>query len=157
MIFRRREFEFKELSRKFLIPLQEVKSPTQLYPMVLKAAVESMDAEGGSLVLFQGEDFEVKECLGWNSFSFRKEECLPFIQWLQKNRQVITRTQIVEDPQFSYIKGGALHFFVQFQAEVCIPIFCHNSLAGFINLGTRKEGRDYHLGAIDVLEWLGAQ
>ncbi len=157
MLFRRREFELGELSKKFLTPLHEARSPSALYPMVLKAAVESMSACGGSLVLCYGDDFEVKECLGWKSFSFRKEECLPFIQWLRKHRQTVTRKEIVEDPDYASVKAAGLHFFVQFQAEACLPLFIHHDLIGFINLGGRQETGDYHTGARDVLEWLGSQ
>ena len=157
MLFRRREFELGELSRKFLTPLHEARSPSALYPMVLKAAVESMNACGGSLVICHGNDFEVKECLGWKSFSFRKEECLPFIQWLRKHRQTVTRKEIVEDHDYASVKAAGLHFFVQFQAEACLPLFIHHDLIGFINLGGRQETGDYHTGARDVLEWLGSQ
>lgn len=157
MIFFKPEFDYEELSSRVFAILHKFSNPHDIYPQLLKIAMETADTDGGSLVIRDGDKYTVRECLGWESFAFRMEECLPFIYWLRRHREVVTRRQLLSDAYYAPIKKAGLAFFVQFQAEACLPLFVHGTLYGFINLGSRRGKQTYHKAVFKVMSWLATQ
>ena len=133
MLFRQKSYNYEELARKHAAILTKHSSPDELYLNILKFLTETFGAEGGALVLKEKDRYTVRRCLGWESFAFRLEDSLGLIHWLKKNRGTITRQQLLENVHYTPVKNAGLNFFVQFQAEVCIPLFAEEDFLGFID------------------------
>ena len=157
MIFFQSDFDYEALSQRIFSILHKFSNPQDIYPQLLKIAMETADTDGGSLVIKDGERYTVKECLGWESFAFRIEECLPFIYWLRRHQAVVTRQQLLSDPYFAPIKKAGLAFFVQFQTEICLPLFVQEGLYGFINLGPKRDRKRYPGNVPKRMSWLSTQ
>jgi len=157
LFFRKKGYDYKELAKKFSCIIHKNLSLDELNLNLLKFLADTVHTEGAALVLKEKETYSVRQCLGWRSFAFRTEDFKDLIQWFNKHRQVLTRSQILEDVHFSYIKRSALPFFVQFQAEICVPLFVQEDLLGFVTLSVKKNGKPYTTACQLVLDWLGAQ
>lgn len=154
----KREFDYATVSRRIFAVLEESDLPQQtIFKRLLQIAVESVAAEGGALVTYAGSQLVVRECLGWESFSFRTEECRPFIHWLKREREVVSRQRLLHDRELTPVKRAGLAFFVQFQAEICLPLIVNQRFCGFITLVTAKGRRADDAEMIKILSWLGLQ
>ncbi len=157
MFFKPKGYDYEELAKKFSHLVAKYFSPDEFYLHILRFVMESVGSEGGSLVLKEKETYTVKQCLGWESFAFRMEECLGLIHWLKKNHCAITRQQLLEDPHFAPIKTTGLNFFIQFQGEVSLPLYAHGELLGLVTLAAKKGSKPYTPACLTLLNWLGAQ
>ncbi|MDP2600533.1 MAG: HAMP domain-containing sensor histidine kinase [Deltaproteobacteria bacterium] len=157
MFFKQKSYDYEDLAKKFSKLVAQNSASGPFYCDVLKFIVEAVESEGGSLVLKENEAYTVKQCLGWESFAFRMEECLGLIQWLKKNHVAITRQQLLDDPHFAPVKNVGLQFFVQFQGEVCLPLYAQGELLGLVTLAPKRKGKPYTKQSLILLDWLGAQ
>ena len=157
MFFRSKGYDYEELAKKFSAIIHKNLSLEALNLNLLKFLADTVHTEGAALVLKEKEIYSVRQCLGWKSFVFRAEDFKDLICWFNKHRQVLTRSQILEDIHFSSIKKGALPFFGQFQAEICVPLFVQEELLGFITLSGKKNGKSYTAACRALLDWFGGQ
>lgn len=159
MFFNRKSYDYRELSKKWTLLISQRTTTADFHRNLLKFAAETAQTKGGCLILKEKglEHFSVRACLDGRYFSFEPKESLGLIRWLEKNKKAITKQKILEEAQFLPIKIHGLNFFLQFQAEACIPLCQKENLIGFIVLGPKKEGRPYSEELLEVLDWLGAQ
>lgn len=157
MLFSKKKYDYEESAKKLSVLFAKNFPSNEFHCNLLKFLCETTASIGAALVLKEKETFSIRHCLGWESFSFRMEECLGLIQWLKKNRGTITRLQLLEETRFAPIKTMGLNFFIQFQAEVCLPLFVGEEMVGFVTLSQKKEGRPYTQACRQVLDWLGPQ
>src|SRR3989338_2988737 len=151
MIFFHSELDYEELNQKIFSILHKHSNSQDVYPQLLQIAIDAASADGGSLVIKEEDRYAVKEAIGWESFSFRLEECLPFIYWLMRHKGLVTRQQILSDPHLAPVKKAGLAFFVQFQAEACLPLFVHDGLYGFITLNPHRGQKPYSKATLKAL------
>lgn len=152
--FLKKSYDFNELARRW----GEVATQTGLqngcYTKWLGLMADSVGAQGGCLI-FEGE---VKGCLDGRHYSYHAEDCAKLIQWLEKHKHSITRRQILEESQYFPIKIHSLNLFLQFQGDVCVPLFgCHGQLAGFLVFGPKQNNQAYTPACLEVLEWFAVQ
>ena len=157
MNFFRSEIDHEILSTKIFDILDRFHSPQDIYVQILKLTLDIAHAEGGSLIVKEEDGFSVRACIAGESFSFRGEETLSFIHWLKKHRRLMTRQDLLEKPELTSIKRGGLAYFVQFRAEVCLPLFIGGNLFGLINLGSPQGKASYPRETLKILTWMGKQ
>lgn len=157
MFFKKKRYDYEELAKKLSVLLSERSNPNDHYRRLLKFLCEVFETEGASLILKEGERFVVRQSVGWENFSFRMEECLPFIEWIRKDRGTVTRQQLFSEKTLAPIKKIGLNFFIQFQAEACLPLFLKEELTGFITLSLRRSGKSFARECRKLLDWMGVQ
>ncbi|MBU4484130.1 GAF domain-containing protein, partial [bacterium] len=122
-----------------------------LHTEILSAICEISGATDASLLL--GSDFnsfQVKASVGSSPMSFVVEELEAFLKWLSEQRGVITKEYIDNQPVQNGLNHIRIRYFVQFHAEVCVPLFLNKQLIGVINLGQRRFG-DYEKNVCDLV------
>lgn len=157
MIFSKKKYDYEESAKKLSVLFANNFPSNEFHRNLLKFLCETTDSVGAALVLKEKETFTVRHCLGWESFSFRMEECVGMIQWLKKNKGTITRLQLLEESRWAPIKKMGLNFFIQFQAEACLPLFVGEEMLGFVTLSQKREGRPFTAACRQILDWLGPQ
>ncbi|MDO8494468.1 MAG: HAMP domain-containing sensor histidine kinase [Deltaproteobacteria bacterium] len=158
MNFIGKDYDFEELAFRWANLIAEPSSsPEHLYKNLLIFITETAHSEGGALILKRGDDFQVCHYLGGNHFVFDAKQYRTLLAWLVKQRKPLLRQEVLNQPQFGSIKREAIHFFLHFQAEACVPIFGKENLLGFFLLQSKKSGRAYAKSCFRFLEWIAAQ
>lgn len=156
--FQKKSYDFSKLAQKWVEVCTQTGLNSGCYQKWLQRIADSVGAQGGCLVLRESNAWEVKACLDGRHFSFPLTDCSKLIAWLERHKRAITRRQILEDPQYFPIKIPGLNFFLQFQAEACVPLFgAFGALAGFLVFGPRQVNREYDGAGLEVLEWFAVQ
>lgn len=156
MIFHKKSYDYRCLAKKWTVIASHTLKSNEFYQKSLKFAAETVGATGGCLILKEkeGENYSVNFCLNGRNFSFQIQDCFNLIQWLRKNKKALTRQQILEDPRLLPIKIHGLNFFLQFQAEVCIPLWEGENLFGFMVLSMKNNAKPYTEACLEVLDWV---
>ena len=160
LLFTKKTYDYSELASKWSSLVAHDLKPEEFHRKTLVFLAETVHAAGGCFIIKEKgveNNFSVRSCLDGRHFSFYGGDCLNFIQWLNKNRKALTRQQVLESPQYFPIKNHALNFFLQFQAEACVPLWDREDLLGFVVLGARKNGKPYTENCLDVLNWSATQ
>lgn len=156
-IFAKKGYDYDSLAKKLSVLFSKKNSPNNFYLSLLQFFCDALGSQRGTLVLKEGERFIPRQSLKEENFSFRMEECIPFIEWLKKYKEPISRQQLLSEPKFATLKKMGLHFFIQFQAEICIPLFIEERLAGFITLSSKQEGKPYTEACRNLCNWIAVQ
>ncbi len=154
---RRSHYDYRRIFQDYLERFNAITDRRELYPAILNAACRIVGAQGAALIIRDAkETFQIKAAYGIRPFTFRVEEVRGFFCWLEKERRIVTRRDLVTKKAHSAIKSEGLSYFVQFNAEACVPLFINDRLYGVINLGARRRG---HYGAPtrDLLRLLSVQ
>ncbi|MBI4223857.1 MAG: HAMP domain-containing histidine kinase [Deltaproteobacteria bacterium] len=160
MFFQRNSYNFNKLAKKWSGLCAQAGLQEGCYAKWLQLIADAVGAQGGCLILREGNSASlgVKACLDGRHFSFYPQDCSKLMQWLEKNRRGITRRQILEDSEYFPVKIHGLNFFLQFQAEACVPLFGgQERLAGILVVGPKKNSREYGAACLEVMEWFAAQ
>ena len=157
-LFSKKSYDFRELARKWGEGCIQTGLHNGCYNQWLKLIADSVQAQGGYLLWQEGSSYGVKACLDGHHFSFYPKDCEKLIQWLKKYKRAISRQSILSDSQYFPIKIHGLNFFLQFQAEVCVPLFAGaETLSGLLVFGPKKNNKEYTLACLEVLEWFAVQ
>lgn len=157
MLFLKKSYNYEELAKKISRLVVQNSSSNAFYLHSIQFLCETFQAEGGALILKNREKYAVCQCLGWDNFSLPLDPFAGFIQWLKKHSETVTRLQLLEDPQYAAVRSPGLNFFIQFQAEVCVPLWISGELLGFFTLAPKKGGRSYSPSCLKLLNWIAPQ
>lgn len=159
MLFRKNSYDYREIARKWFLHFNSPDWKQPIYKQILLFIADVVSAQSGCLILKDSmkEAYSVKACLDGRHFSFALSDCQKLIQWLKKNRRSLSRQQIMEEKEFFPIKIHGLNFFLNFQAEVCVPLLANEELIGLLVVSMKKNGRAYTEACLEVLDWLGMQ
>ena len=156
-VFNHNQYDFRRVFLDCLERFNSIKDRRELYPAILDAVCRIVGASGASLLVRDSKDqFQIKASHGIRPFSFKVEEVRSFLEWLQENRGVVTRGDLVSNKKLSGVKSGGLSYFIQFNAEACVPLFINDRLYGVINIGARRKGF-YGTQTRDVLKLMAVQ
>lgn len=156
--FSKKSYDYKELARRGAALWHQPEEGVSTHTRWLRLIADSVGAQGGCLIGKGEENLEVLSCLEGRNFIFHAGDHAPLLNWFQKEKRPLTRLQVMEEARYFPVKINALHFFLQFQAEVCAPLLEESgTLAGLLILGPRKEERDYTPACLEVLEWFALQ
>jgi signal transduction histidine kinase len=157
IILRRPQYDYHKIFRDYLERFNTIGDRRELYPAILSAACRIIDASGASLIIRDSKDtLQMKATFGLKPFSFDVGEVKEFLTRLETERRVITRGDLVGSTRYRDIKNEGLRWFVQFNAEACVPLFVGDRLYGLVNLGSRKKKR-YDRETRDLLKLLAVQ
>ncbi|MFH0799891.1 MAG: GAF domain-containing sensor histidine kinase [Pseudomonadota bacterium] len=156
-LLRQPQYNYRRIFVDYLERVGAITDRRELYPAILAAASRIVGASGASLVVRDAKDhFQIKSSNGLKPFSFEVEDVRPFLDWIEKHRRIVTRRDLVHTKAASGIKSEGLCYFVQFNAEACVPLFMNDRLYGVINLGSR--GRAGYDGETrDLLKLMAVQ
>lgn len=156
-VFRRSRYDYRSIFQEYLECFNAITERRDLYPAILSAACRIIGTSGATLVVRDARGrFQMKATHGLRPFSFDVEEFRPFLNWLQEHREVVARKDFVGRKELATIKSVGLRYFVQFNAEACVPLFVGEKLYGVINLGGRTGG-SYDGETKDLLKLLAFQ
>ncbi len=157
-LFRKQQYNYQSIFKNYLERFNSISDRRELYTVILTATCRIVKASGASLIIKDVDDqLQMKATFGLKPFSFDIEGVQNFLLWLEEKRHVVTRTDFVKGNEFNEIKTDALRWFVQFNAEACIPLFIADRLYGVINLGPREENEPFDSETRDLLKLLAIQ
>lgn len=138
-LFRRSQYDYRRIFEEHIERFNAITDRRELYPAILSATCRIVGAGGASLIVRDMKDtFQLKALSGLKPFSFRIDEVKPFLEWLGRHRDVVARSDLFHSKSLSEIKSEGLCYFVQFNAEACVPLFLNDRLYGVMNLGQRE-------------------
>jgi signal transduction histidine kinase len=151
------QYDYRRIFRVYLERFNSINDRRELYPAILSAVCKVVDAEGASLVIRDSKNrLLMKATYGVKPFSFDAGEVMRFLEWLETNRTPVTKKDVVGIESMYELKSEGLRWFVQFGAEICLPLFVGDRLYGVINVSSRKKG-SYDDETIDLLKLMGVQ
>jgi len=157
LALRRSSYDYRSIFREYLERFNAITERRELFPAILAACCRIVDASGASLIVRDSRDmFQMKATAGLRPFTFDVGELRPFLSWMEDDREVIAREDFVTNEGLKPIKSVGLRYFVQFNAEACVPLFVGEKLYGVINLGGRRRGV-YDSDTRDLLKLLAIQ
>ncbi len=156
-VFNHNQYDFRRVFLDCLERFNSIKDRRELYPAILDAVCRIVGASGASLLVRDSRDqFQIKASHGIRPFSFKLEEIRGFLDWLGENRGVVTRADLVSNKKLAAVRSAGLSYFIQFNAEACVPLFVNDRLYGVINMGAREKGF-YGSQTRDVLKLMAVQ
>lgn len=156
-LLRRPQYDYRQIFLDHLENLSHIAERKDLYPAILAAACRIVGATGASLIVRDISDhFQMKASHGLKPFGFNVEGVKPFLDWVEGHREIVTRPDLIHSRECAGIKSEGLCYFVQFNAEVCVPLFISGRLYGVINMGPRG-GCGYDSETRDFLKLLAVQ
>ncbi len=156
-LLRKPEYDYRKIFRDYLERFSALEDRRELYVAILSATCRIVGASGASLVVRDAKGcLQIKATFGLKPFSFDVGEVRGFISLLETQRAVVARGDFVNSVKYRDIKNEGLRWFVQFNAEACIPLFVGDRLYGVINLGSRRKGM-YDSETKDLLKLLAVQ
>lgn len=156
-VIRRSSYDYSSIFKEYLQHFNAINERREMYPAILAACSRIIGASGASLIVRDSHDrFQMKATSGLRPFTFDVGELMPFLNWLENQRDVVAREDFVTNEELKSIKSVGLRYFVQFNAEACVPLFVGEKLYGVINLGGRKYG-GYDAETRDLLNLLAIQ
>lgn len=157
VVLRRPKYDYRRIFQEYIERFNSMEDRRELYTAILSAACRIVSASGASLIIKDtNNNLQMKATFGLKPFSFDVGEVRDFLSWIESRRQIVTRRDVMASGTLREVKGEALRWFVQFNAEACVPLFVGDKLYGIINLGGRKNGR-YDPETRDLLKLLGVQ
>lgn len=151
-LLRKSQYDYRRVFGDYLERFSAISDRRELYPAILAAICKVAAIQGASLVVRDVKDnFQMKAAHGLKPFSFKIEDVRPFLDWIEKYRDIVTRRDLMSSKKCAPIKSEGLCYFVQFGAEACVPLFVNDRLYGVMNLGTRG-GLGYDGETRDVLK-----
>jgi len=157
MILRRSHYDYRRVFQDYLERFNAIDDRRELYPAILSATCRILGASGASLIIRDPKgQLQMKATFGLKPFSFDVGEVRGFLIWLESNRDVVTRHDLVSSGAFRDVRSEGLCWFVQFNAEACMPLFVGDRLYGVINLGSRSKG-GYDTETRDFMKLLSVQ
>lgn len=157
VVFCRPKYDYRRIFQEYLDRFNAITDRRELYPAILSATCRILDVDGASLIVRDAKgDFQMKASHGLRAFSFDVNKVRPFLDWLDRHRDMVTRHRLVHSKALVDIKSDGLCYFVQFNAEACVPLYVNDRLYGVINLGARREGV-YDSETRDLLKLLAVQ
>lgn len=150
-------YDYKEIFRDYLFHINSIEDKRSLYHAILKVVCDIVSSSDASLLLKDNGDYTVKESLGSKPASFQVGDINDFLRWLKEYKHTISRHELVNDKDFSRIKGDGLQYCVQFHAEACVPLFTGGKLLGVINIGSRAKGELFDKQTKELLDILAGQ
>lgn len=141
LAFLRTHYNYRRIFGDCLERFNAISDRRELYPAILAATCKIVGSSGASLIVRDAQDrFQMKASHGLKPFSFNVEQVRPFLEWLERNRRIVTRYDLLRAKSCVAIKSDGLCYFVQFNCEATVPLFVNDRLYGIINLGERDRG-----------------
>lgn len=156
-VFQSSRYNYRRIFGEHLERFNAITDRRELYPAILSSTCKVLAASGASLIVRDVKDrFQMKATHGLKPFSFSVDEVRPFLDWLERHRQIVTRRDLVHSRTCAGIKSDGLYYFVQFNCEAAVPLFVNDRLYGVINLGGRSRG-SYDAETRDLLKLMAVQ
>ena len=90
-----------------------------------------------------------------------KEVCIlyddPLLALVSREKRLITKYDIAEDPRFSHVKESCGQRFAEMAASLAVPLIYQDEVKGVLALGYKKSGHFYSREDIDLLSTLANQ
>ncbi len=80
----------------------------------------------------------------------------PLLQLLARERTLVTKYDVAEEPRYAGIKEACAREFAQVGASLALPLFCQDEFAGALALGYKKSGHFYSREDIELLRTLAS-
>lgn len=156
-ILRSPQYDYCRVIQDYLERFNTITDRHELYPAILSATCRIVGATGASLLVRDLKDaFQMKASQGLRPFALDVGKVRPFLDWLERHRNVVTRHSLVHSKSMAAIKSDGICYFVQFNAEACVPLFVNDRLYGVMNLGPRRDDT-YNSETCNLLKLLAVQ
>ena len=161
-LFYRKKFDYKETVINVSNALTSVLNLAEVTKKIINTARREMFIDTAGVVMM---DHQKKECqpffIGDGSNNMKddiKEVCIPYddplISLLSKEKKLITKYDIEEDPHYRYLKESCVQRFSEMGASMLTPMIYQGKVTGVLALGYKKSGHFYTRGDIDLLNTL---
>lgn len=159
MLFRNRtlsSLNWKEIFLKYGEKLASLSNPKQVYGTLLKTLAEIAQTPNASLLLLDDppHQFILKEALGVAPFAYTMPLNHPLVIWLSQDRKVLSREQLMNDPQFFDLKSASLRYFTEWKVDLAFPLRTERKFLGLFNLGMRSGEKSYRAEEIELFSSL---
>jgi serine phosphatase RsbU (regulator of sigma subunit) len=81
----------------------------------------------------------------------------PLIDIMEGKKQLLTRYDLMEDPQYKEVSDGCVAQLNSLNASLIFPLVFQDKLIGMLSLGEKKSGKTYNSEDIELLRTLASQ
>lgn len=161
-LFYRKKFDYKETVINVSNALASVLNLAEVTKKIINTVRKEMFIDTAGVVMM---DHQKKECqpffIGDGSNNIKddiKEVCIPYddplLSLLSKEKKLITKYDIEEDPHYRYLKESCMQRFSEMGASMLTPMIYQGEVTGALALGYKKSGHFYTRADIDLLNTL---
>ncbi len=160
-IFFRKEFDYKDTIGSVSNKLTSLLKLNEIIKQLTDTLREKMYIDTAGVILFEprkksGKTLFVNE--GSHNVKDHKDVYIdyndPLLTLISREKKLITKYDIEEDPRYSAIKEPCGKRFQEIGASLAIPLIYQGEVKGVITLGQKKSGHFYTREDIDLLKTL---
>ena len=161
-LFYRKKFDYKETVINVSNALTSMLNLAEVTKKIINTVRKEMFIDTAGVVMM---DHQKKECrpffIGDGPDNIKddiKEVCIPYddplLSLLSKEKKLITKYDIEEDPHYRYLKESCSQRFSDMGASMLTPLIYQGEVTGALALGYKKSGHFYTRADIDLLNTL---
>ncbi len=161
-LFYRKKYDYKEtitsISHELNSMLNEDAIIKRLVSTVRKkmfvdaVGVILLEPESKTLQTFFMDDQTVKEEEQIKEMNIAYDD--PLLVLLSKEKKMITKYDIAEDPRYLYVKESCGNRFMEMESSLAMPLIYNNQVKGVFSVGHKKSGHFFTREDIDLLNTL---
>jgi class 3 adenylate cyclase len=160
-IFFRRKFDYKETVSAVSGALTSLLNLGQIITQMLRTVKEEMFVDAAGIILRDGQKGTMQAFfIDDGSDDVKSADVLyddPLVELVSREKILITRYDMEENPRYDSMKHGCLNSFSQMAASMVIPLVNQGEVKGILALGEKKSGQFYGRDDIDLLNTMANQ
>ncbi len=164
-VFYRKKFDYKETITSVSNTLTTILNQNAIIRQLINTVRREMFVDTAGVVLFDPQKNMCQNLFLDDESDKMKDHTKdvrigyddPLLALLTKEKKLITKYDIAEDPRYSNVKEVCKKRFLEMDASLAIPLIYQDEVKGFFALGQKKSGHFYTRDDIDLLETLANQ
>ena len=158
-MFFRKKFDYRETVASVSNALTSLLDLGEIIKQVIHTVRREMFIDTAGVILVESQKKGCQAFFVGDEKS--KEVCIPYddplLALLSKEKKLITKYDIAEDPRYAAVKEPCGQRFSEMGASLAIPLIYRDEVNGFLALGYKKSGHFYTREDIDLLTTLADQ
>lgn len=150
---RRRENQLLETFRTYSQELSSILNLKDLLKNLVRTLTDIAEVRTAAILLLETpiKAFVVRESRGGEPLISQFLTKDPFIQYLSRSLQPMTKHRLLEDRRLIDVKESGIHLLTALNAEAVFPMNAENKFIGMLSLGARRDGQAYTEETLDLL------
>jgi phosphoserine phosphatase RsbU/P len=161
-LFFRKEYDYGVIIEKISGAMTTLLDLDQILKSLVRSFTEEMFITTGAVMLLSADgaafrvsiaEGEEKDAVG--KIRFQRDE--PLIQVIEKDKNEITRYDLLEDPKYKAVCEACNLNFEALNASLMIPMIYQEQVIGLLSLGDKKSGKSFNHEDVDLLRTIAHQ
>ena len=151
-LFQRRKYDLQKILQDFNYEISELKGLDELVNKLQTTITSVLYPETISLVLFNRKEEKLKSLFVSNlPGSFSVERHYGFLNWIERENDIVELDLINDDPQYTEIRESAKSYFDDVHGKLVVSLTHDGKLLGLLNLDQKKNLKPYTEIELDFL------